>query len=107
MEQTAPLTLRWRETVRFSDEGFSLFFTAHRHRVRARSAVTPETQLILKIVAGTVLVIALIIGFFERLFRPSYLMLESSRSFPSWVGWLGWGMATLATLTCMLVDFFA
>lgn len=69
--------------------------------------MTPETQLILKVVAGTVLVIALIIGFFERLFRPSYLMLESSRSFPSWIGWLGWGMATLAALTYILVDFFA
>ena len=67
--------------------------------------MSPETQLVLKVVAGTVLVVALIIGFLERLFRPSYLMLENSRSFPSWIGWLGWGMATLATLTYILVDF--
>jgi hypothetical protein len=31
-------------------------------------------------------------------------MLESSRSFPSWIGWLGWGMATLAALTYIFVD---
>jgi hypothetical protein len=59
----------------------------------------PETQLLLKVIAGTVLIIALIIGFLERMFRPSYLMLESSRSFPSWIGWLGWGMTTFAALT--------
>ncbi len=69
--------------------------------------MTPETQLLLKVIAGTVLVIALIIGFLERVFRPSYLMLASSRSFPSWVGWLGWGMATFAGLTYFLVDFIA
>jgi uncharacterized protein involved in cysteine biosynthesis len=69
--------------------------------------VTPETQLLLKVIAGTVLVIALIIGLLERMFRPSYLMLESSRSFPSWIGWLGWGMATFAALTYILVDFVA
>ena len=67
--------------------------------------MTPETQLLLKVIAGTVLVIALIIGFLERLLRPSYLMLENSRSFPSWIGWLGWGMATFAALTYFLVDF--
>jgi hypothetical protein len=69
--------------------------------------VTPETQLLLKVFAGTVLVIALIIGFLERMFRPSYLLLESSRSFPSWIGWLGWGMATFAALSYILVDFVA
>ena len=69
--------------------------------------MTPETQLLLKVFAGTVLVIALIIGFLERMFRPSYLLLESSRSFPSWIGWLGWGMATIAALTYILVDFVA
>jgi hypothetical protein len=67
--------------------------------------MTPETQLIVKVVAGTVLVIALIIGFLERWFRPSYLVLEQSQSFPSWIGWLGWGLATVATLTYVLVDF--
>ena len=67
--------------------------------------MTPETQLILKLISGTVLVIALVIGFFERWFRPSYLMLEPSSRFPSWIGWLGWGMATLATLTYILIDF--
>lgn len=69
--------------------------------------MTPETQLVIKVFAGTVLVISLIIGFFERWFRPSYWMLEESHSFPSWIGWLGWVLATLATLTYVLVDFVA
>jgi len=69
--------------------------------------MTPETQLLLKVIAGTILIIALIIGFLDRLLRPSYIMLESSRSFPSWNGWLGWGMATFATLAYIFLDFVA
>jgi hypothetical protein len=69
--------------------------------------MTSEMQLILKVIAGTVLVVALVIGFLERLFRPSYLLLESSRSFPTWIGWLGWGLATIAALTYILLDFVA
>ena len=69
--------------------------------------MTPEMQLVVKVVSGTVLIIALIIGFFERWFRPSYLMLEESHSFPSWIAWLGWGLATLATLAYIIVDFIA
>jgi hypothetical protein len=67
--------------------------------------VTSETQLILKVIAGTVLVVALGIGFLERLFRPSYLLLENSRGFPAWIGWLGWALATVAAITYLLVDF--
>jgi protein-S-isoprenylcysteine O-methyltransferase Ste14 len=69
--------------------------------------MTPETQIAIKVVAGTVLIFSLIIGFLERWFRPSYLMLEDSRSFPSWIGWLGWILATLAALAYVLVDFLA
>jgi protein-S-isoprenylcysteine O-methyltransferase Ste14 len=69
--------------------------------------MTPETQLIVKVISGTVLVIAVIIGCFERWFRPSYIMEEASHSFPEWIGWLGWGLATLATLTYIFVDFVA
>lgn len=67
--------------------------------------MTPEMQLVIKVVAGTGLVISLIIGFCERWFRPSYLMLEESHSFPSWIGWLGWILAAMATLAYVLVDF--
>jgi len=69
--------------------------------------MTPETQLIAKVVAATLLVIALIIGFFERLFRPRSLVLDRSRDFPPWVGWFGWALIALATFTFVYLDFIA
>jgi hypothetical protein len=68
------------------------------------AVMTPETQALVKVAAGTALVIALVITFLERWFRPSYLMLEQSRRFPSWIGWFGWGLATVATLAYVLID---
>ena len=69
--------------------------------------LTPETQALVKAVAGAALVIALLIGSFERWFRPSYLMLGESRRFPSWIGWFGWALAALATVAYVLVDLLA
>jgi hypothetical protein len=69
--------------------------------------MTPETQALVKVAAGTALAIALLIGFCERWFRPSYLRLEQSRRFPAWLGWFGWGLAAIATLTYVLVDLVA
>jgi len=46
-----------------------------------------------KPVRSMLLVIALAVGFVERWARPSYLVLEESRRFPSWIGWFGWGLA--------------
>jgi hypothetical protein len=67
--------------------------------------MTPETQLIIKIVAGTTLIIALVIGFCERWFKPDVLVTEESKEIPSWVGWLGWGLASAATVAYVLVDY--
>jgi hypothetical protein len=36
------------------------------------AVMTPETQALVKVAAGTALVIALVITFLERWFRPSY-----------------------------------
>ena len=69
--------------------------------------MTPETQRLVKVISGTVLVIAVIIGFFERWYPPSYILTEASNGFPEWVGWLEWGLATVATLTYISVDFAA
>ena len=67
--------------------------------------MTPELQLIIKVIAGTGLVIALVIGFLEKWFEPDYLVTEESRSMPHWVGWLSWGLATAGTVAYLLVDF--
>ena len=67
--------------------------------------MTSDTQLIIKVIAGTVLFISLVIGFFERWYRPSHLLLEQSRSLPSWAGWLGCGFGAVAALTYVVVDF--
>jgi len=66
--------------------------------------MTPQTQYALKIIAGAVLIISLLLGFFERRYRPNYLKWENSPNFPHWLGWLGWGLATLAALTYIAVD---
>lgn len=43
-------------------------------------------------------VIGLVLGFFERLKRPSVLLLEHSPNFPDWLGWVAWGLAAAGTL---------
>ena len=66
--------------------------------------MTPETPILIKVIAGTLLVIALTISFLERWFAPTHIVTEDSRSFPSWVGWFGWGLAALATILYVAVD---
>ena len=60
--------------------------------------------LTIKIVCGTLVVVALVINFFERKFAPHVLLLQSSPRFPSWLGWLGWGLAAIAALTYFYLD---
>jgi uncharacterized protein involved in cysteine biosynthesis len=67
--------------------------------------MTDETQLIVKVIAGTTLVIALVIGFLERWFTPDYYVSSQSKHLPSWVGWLGWILAAGATIAYVAVDF--
>ena len=67
--------------------------------------MTPDVQLIVKVIAGTTLVIALVIGFFERWYKPDYYFTAQSKEIPGWVGWLGWGLAAAATIAYVVVDF--
>ena len=59
---------------------------------------------IVKVVAGTVLVIALVISFFQRLYAPNVLVLENSPNFPNWLSWLAWFLGAIAAITYFLVD---
>jgi hypothetical protein len=70
-----------------------------------RPHVTPCAQHTLKLVAGTLVVVALVINFFERWYAPQTLVLESSSNFPAWIGWAGWGLAVVAALTYFSIDF--
>lgn len=67
--------------------------------------MTPQTVLLIKAIAGTALVVALVIGFLERWFTPNYLVTEDSREIPPWIGWLGWILAALGTITYVAIDF--
>ena len=64
----------------------------------------PESQQVIKVIAGTAVVIALGIGFFERWYKPDYLLLESSRELPAWIGWFGWVLAASGALAYFFVD---
>ena len=64
-----------------------------------------DGQTVIKLIAGTVLVIALVFSFFERWFEPDHLVSEDSPELPRWVGWLSWGLAATATIAYVAVDF--
>jgi protein-S-isoprenylcysteine O-methyltransferase Ste14 len=68
--------------------------------------MTPEMKLGAKVFARTLLVVAVVIGFFDRWFRPSYILLqEQPDPPPEWVGWLGWGLLAFAALMLLIIDF--
>src|SRR3546814_10810012 len=48
-------------------------------------SMTHDVQLIVKVIAGTTLVIALVIGFFERWYKPDYYFTAQSKELPGWV----------------------
>ena len=45
-----------------------------------------------------VVVPGLVLGFFERLKAPSFLVIEQSPNYPAWLGWFGWILAVASTL---------
>lgn len=63
-----------------------------------------STVLIVKAVCGTLVVVGLLINFFERKYAPHTLLLESSPNFPSWLGWAGWVVALSAAVGYFIVD---
>lgn len=53
---------------------------------------------LVRVIAGCGLVVSLVIGFFERYYKPQALLLESSPDFPPIIGWIGWILALVSTL---------
>jgi hypothetical protein len=66
--------------------------------------MSPSSPHTVKVVAGTLLIISLAVGFLERWYAPHALLLESSPNFPGWIGWLGFFLATLGTVAYLGVD---
>lgn len=61
----------------------------------------------LKIIAAVATIIGLLFGFLERYFKPSYLLLESSRNYPPWLAWLGWILTALGALAYIAIDWLS
>lgn len=57
-----------------------------------------------KVIAGTLIVVGLVVSFFERLFPPEYYETERSRRFPAWLAWLGWAVTAVAAVAYFIVD---
>jgi protein-S-isoprenylcysteine O-methyltransferase Ste14 len=66
--------------------------------------MTPGTAHTAKVIFGTLVVVGLVINFFERWFAPHMLLVESSPNFPAWLGWTGWVVAALAAVGYFVID---
>ncbi len=64
-----------------------------------------EWKLTLKIIAATVTLIGIIIGFLELRYAPHHLLLESSPKYPNWAKWLRWAITAIAPIVYIAVDF--
>jgi len=62
---------------------------------------------VLKIVAAVATVVGLSFGFFEQLFKPHVLLLESSPSYPRWLAWLGYSVTALGALAYIAIDLLS
>ena len=51
-----------------------------------------------KIIAICVIVLGLVLQFFERLKAPTALIAEQSPNCPAWLGWLSWILAAIGAL---------
>ena len=60
----------------------------------------------IKLIAGTLIIVSLVIGFLEKWYAPHMIVLESSPDFPNWLGWAGWIIAASAALTYIGLDVF-
>jgi hypothetical protein len=60
-----------------------------------------------KIVAATTTLIGLLLGFFERWFKPKALVTEDSPMYPAWLAWIGWIMAALGAVAYIVIDLIS
>ena len=61
----------------------------------------------LKMLAATLVVVGVVIGFINLKYSPHTLLLESSPKRPAWLQWLGWILTSAAAVLYIVVDFVA
>jgi len=60
----------------------------------------------LKIVAATIVIVGVIVGFLEMRYAPHQLLLESSPDRPFWLPrWLGWAVTSAAAILYIVLDY--
>jgi hypothetical protein len=63
---------------------------------------------VIKIVSAIVVIIGMVVAFFEYVYEPHGLLLESSPKRPWWLpGWLGLVVTSVSALLYITVDVFA
>ena len=58
-----------------------------------------------KIIAASVTIIGLLLGFLERRYAPHVRVTEDSPRYPAWLAWLGWTLAAVGALGYIVLDF--
>ena len=58
----------------------------------------------LKIVAGTLVIIGIILSFFERRYAPQTIVGKGSPNYPDWLGSIGWRLPSTAAIVYILID---
>ena len=62
----------------------------------------------LKIIAGTLVVVGVVVGFIELRFRPHHLALESSPTRPRWLPeGIGWFLTSITAILYLALDYLA
>jgi len=60
----------------------------------------------LKIIAATLVVVGIVIGFYILKYSPDTLLIKSSPKFPPWLPLLGWSITSASALLYIGLDFF-
>jgi hypothetical protein len=58
----------------------------------------------LKIVAGTLVIIGIVLSFFERRYAPQTMVGEGSPNYPDWLSSIGWWLPSTAAIVYILID---
>jgi hypothetical protein len=59
---------------------------------------------ILKVLTAVLVVVGLVLGLAERLYKPHAILLESSPKQPTWLPWLSWGISAASAIGYIVLD---
>jgi hypothetical protein len=61
----------------------------------------------LKIVAATLVVVGIVLGFLNLYYAPHNLILNSSPNRPSWLPWLSWLVTAASAFLYIIADYYS